>query len=154
MNKRKDTASKVIKASPTAIYNAFLDPKAVASWRPPEGMKCKIFKFDPKEGGTYRMSYEYVEVKHDVAGKTSQDADVFKGRFLELVPDKRIVEIVEFDSDDPAFAGSMSVTTSFTAVPGGTEVAFLCENVPDGIKADDHQKGMISSLDNLAKFVE
>lgn len=38
------------------------------------------------------------------------------------------------------------------AVEGGTEVTFLCENVPYGIKPEDHQEGMASTLGNLASF--
>lgn len=36
--KRTDTASKVITASPQTIYQSFMDPKALISWLPPEGM--------------------------------------------------------------------------------------------------------------------
>jgi uncharacterized protein YndB with AHSA1/START domain len=101
--KQTHSASKVIKASPGTIYQAFLDPKAVAAWRPPAGMKAHIYAFNPREGGTFRMAFEYANADHRVRGKTSEHADVFQGRFLELVPDKRIVELVEFESDDPAF---------------------------------------------------
>jgi len=31
-------------------------------------------------------------------------SDTFQGRFVELVPDAKIVEVVEFESQDPAFA--------------------------------------------------
>jgi len=153
-NKRTDAASRVIMASPQKIYEAFLDPEAVASWRPPEGMKCQIYEFNPREGGTFRMSFGYTDMNHEVRGKTSEHADVFKGRFLELTPGKRIVELIEFESDDPAFAGSMTVTTTLVPVPGGTEVTFLCENVPIGINPGDHYKGMTSTLQNLATFTE
>lgn len=153
-NQRTDAASRVIKASPRAIYRAFLDPEAVASWRPPDGMSGRILAFDPREGGDFRMSFEYAGTEHSVRGKTSEHADVFRGRFLELVPDKRIVEQVEFESDDPAFAGAMTVITTLIPVPGGTEVTIRCENVPAGILPDDHQAGMASTLANLAAFTE
>ena len=153
-NKRTDSASRVIKASPRTIYQAFLDPEAVASWRPPEGMKAHIYAFDPREGGIFRMSFAYIDSDHAVRGKTTEHADVFQGRFLELVPDERIVELVEFESDDPAFAGAMTVITTLAAVPGGTEVTIECEDVPDGIRPDDHQAGLTSTLKNLAAFTE
>ena len=90
----------------------------------------------------------------ECAGKTSEHADVFQGRFLELVPDKRIVELVEFESDDPAFSGAMTIITTFAAVPGGTAVTIRCEDVPSGIRQSDHQTGMTSTLNNLAAFTE
>ena len=153
-NKRTDTASGVIMASPQKIYRAFLDPETVASWRPPEGMKCQIYAFNPHEGGTFRMSFGCTDTNHLVRGKTSEHADVFQGRFLELTPDRRIVELIEFESGDPAFAGAMTVTTTLVPVPGGTKVTFLCENVPVGIQPGDHYKGMMSTLKNLAAFTQ
>jgi uncharacterized protein YndB with AHSA1/START domain len=131
-----------------------LDPRAVASWRPPKGMKAQIFTFEPRQGGTFRMSFIYADAGHATPGKTSEHADVFRGRFAELVPGERIVEEVEFESDDPAFAGTMTIVTTLAAVPGGTEVTFRCENVPHGIGLEDHQVGMASTLANLAAFTE
>jgi uncharacterized protein YndB with AHSA1/START domain len=152
--KQTHSASKVIKASPRTIYQAFLNPEAVAAWRPSAGMKAQMYAFDPREGGTFRMSFAYTDADHKIRGNTSEHADVFQGRFLELVPDKRIVELVEFESDDPAFAGAMTIITTLAAVPGGTEVTIRCENVPSGIRPGDHQTGMTSTLNNLAAFTE
>lgn len=151
---RTDSASRTIRATPQAIYDAFLDPEAVASWRPPVGMVCEIYAFDPREGGGYRMSFAYSGLDHAVPGKTSEHADVFSGRFAELVPGRRIVEEVVFDSADPSFASTMTVTTNLVPVAGGTEVTISCENVPSGIGASDHRAGIRSSLQNLAAFVE
>ena len=100
------------------------------------------------------MSFGYTDTNHLVRGKTSEHADVFQGRFLELTPDRRIVELIEFESGDPAFAGAMTVTTTLVPVPGGTKVTFLCENVPVGIQPGDHYKGMMSTLKNLAAFTQ
>jgi len=150
-NKRTDTASLVIIASPQSIYQAFLAPEAIAAWRPPAGMTCKIYDFNPQQGGTFRMSFGYED--NTVPGKTSAHEDVFHGQFLELIPGKRIVELVEFESDNPAFAGKMTITTSLEPVEGGTAVTFICENVPVGILPGDHYEGMMSSLQNLATFL-
>ncbi|MEX0838305.1 MAG: SRPBCC domain-containing protein, partial [Parvibaculum sp.] len=65
-----------------------------------------------------------------------------------------VVELVEFVADDPAFAGAMTITTTLTPVPDGTEVHIVCENVPEGISAADHQAGIASTLENLAAFTE
>jgi uncharacterized protein YndB with AHSA1/START domain len=152
--KRTDSGSRIIRASPQTIYRAYLDPAAVAAWRPPKGMKAHVYAFDPREGGTYRISLVYADADHDVRGKTSEHADVFEGRFLKLVPNKLIVERVEFESDDPSFAGAMTITTTLTPVTDGTEVSILCEDVPLGIRPSDHQKGLTSTLENLAEFTE
>lgn len=148
---RIDRASRVIKASPDAVYRAFLDPDAVAAWRPPQGMAAEIYAFDPREGGGYRMAFVYLA---EGQGKTTDQADVFEGRFSELVPGRRIVERVTFESADAAFAGAMTLTTSFIPVDGGTRVDVSIRDVPSGITPEDHQAGMDSSLANLAQFVE
>ncbi|TJY43982.1 ATPase [Cohnella pontilimi] len=151
---RTDSASRVIQASPQTIYHAFIDPQALVSWLPPEGMKGQIHQFDPREGGAYRMTLTYETSEHSTAGKTSEHEDVVQGTFLELVPDERVVQQVEFDSDDPAFSGTMTMTWTIKAVPEGTEVTIVCDNVPGGIRKEDHLAGFRSTLENLAAFTE
>ncbi|HET8729337.1 MAG TPA: SRPBCC family protein [Alphaproteobacteria bacterium] len=152
--KRTDRASRVIKASPGTIYRAFVEPESLVSWLPPKGMKGHLRAFDPREGGTYCMALTYDEPGGSAPGKTSDETDVVMGRFLELVPDERVVQAIEFESDDPAFAGAMTMTWSLAAVPEGTEVTILCENVPEGIRPEDHDAGLRSTLENLAAFTE
>ena len=150
---RTHSGSRLIKASPHAIYQAFMDPEAMAKWRPPEGMAMRIAEFDPHEGGAFRLILEYEGEEHR-PGKSSARSDIVRGRFGTLVPDREIVERVEFESENPAFAGTMIVTTTLTPVEGGTEVAFRCDDVPEGISEADHEAGMASSLEKLARFVE
>lgn len=151
-NPRIDAASRIINASPQAIYQSFLDPQALAAWRPPKGMTARIFAFEPREGGRYRMAFEYEDASEP--GKSADNTDVFEGRFVELVPGRRIVEVVTFESDDPRFAGEMTITTTLEPVDGGTRVTSACSDVPEGISPEDHEAGIASSLENLAAFVE
>lgn len=151
---RTDKASRIIKAPPQRIYEALIDPAAIVQWRPPKGMTAEIHAFDARPGGRFRMSFIYADRNPGMRGKTSEDADTFEGQFLKLVPDRRVVELIEFQSEDPAFAGRMTVTTSLAPVAGGTEVTIACANVPSGISAEDHAVGMASTLANLAAFTE
>ncbi|WEK21583.1 MAG: SRPBCC domain-containing protein [Candidatus Pedobacter colombiensis] len=153
-NKRTDAALRVIKADAHTIYEAFLNPRAVATWRPPMGMDCDIYEFEPKVGGKFRMAFRYLNSEHEIPGKTVPDADVVEGTFLELIPDEKIVELIRFESDDPAFAGDMTITTKLVPMQDGTEVTFVAGNVPTGIRPEDHDKGMRSTLANLAAFTE
>ncbi len=116
-------------------------------------MTAEIFQFEPHPGGVIHMALIYTG-DHPVPGKTSEHADVVKGRFVEIVPDVRVVQAVDFESDDPAFAESMTVTTSLAAVPGGTKITIRCENVPAVISESDHVEGIASTLKNLAAYVE
>ncbi|WP_173915294.1 SRPBCC family protein [Halobacillus sp. Marseille-Q1614] len=154
-NKRTDSVSRVIKASSQAIYQAFINPEALVSWLPPKGMSGHIDLFDPREGGTYRVTLTY-ETDHSNPnpGKTSGNTDVAQGKFLELVPDKRIVQSVKFDSEDPSFSGEMTQKWLLEPISEGTKVTIVCENVPEGIRKEDHHTGLMSTLENLAIFTE
>src|SRR5262245_5555859 len=56
---RVDSASRIIHAAPDKIYRAHMDPHALVSWLPPEGMTGRIEQFEPRVGGTYRMVLTY-----------------------------------------------------------------------------------------------
>lgn len=151
---RTDTASRVIHASAQTLYEAHLAPEAVAQWRPPDGMRAEIYRFDARVGGGYRMALVYADSAGTRHGKTTDNSDVISGEFLDLVPGARIVERVQFESDSARFHGAMTLTTTFSETAQGTEVHIVCENVPAGISADDHAVGMASTLANLAAYVE
>jgi uncharacterized protein YndB with AHSA1/START domain len=151
---RTDRASRLIRAPLAQVYGAFVDAEALVRWLPPEGMTGEILDFDPVPGGGYRMALTYQGEAH-VAGKSSEHGDVVAARFLALVPNRKIIQSAEFESDDPAFAGTMVMTWTFEAAAGGaTRVAIVCDNVPGGIRKQDHDAGLKSSLANLARFVE
>jgi uncharacterized protein YndB with AHSA1/START domain len=150
---RTDRASRLIKAPAAKLYGAFLDPEALVRWLPPDGMTGEILAFDPLAGGGYRMALRYEGEDH-TPGKSDEDGDLVEVRFLKLVPNRLILQAADFESDDPAFAGTMTMSWTFEAAEGGTRVAIVCENVPQGIRKADHDAGLKSSLKNLAAFVE
>jgi hypothetical protein len=49
----------------------------------------------PLECGRFRISLTYRDPARSPGGKTSRDTDTFQGRFIELVPDEKIVEAIE-----------------------------------------------------------
>jgi Activator of Hsp90 ATPase homolog 1-like protein len=84
-----------------------------------------------------------------VRGKATADTDSVESRFIELVPGVRIVQAVDFVSDDPADDGTMTLRWELAGVDGGTRVDIIANDVPDAIDADDHTAGLASSLTNL-----
>jgi uncharacterized protein YndB with AHSA1/START domain len=149
---RVDSASRIIRASPQAIYDAFIDPDALVSWLPPNGAIGHIQVFDPREGGAFRMTLVFGNAHG--AGKTSDNTDEVAGRFVRLKPAELIVQDIEFVSDDPVFAGTMMMTWKLDQVADGTAVTITCENVPSGISPEDHAAGLASTLANLASWIE
>ena len=144
----------IIKAERKAVYHAFLDPNCVASWLAPNNMRGHVHALDARERGTFRMSLTYQNPEHSLAGKTSEDTGTFQGRFVELVPNAKIVEVVEFESQDPAFAGEMRMTVSLADANGGTELTILCEDIPKRTRPEDNELGCKESLQKLAAFLE
>ena len=150
---RADTASRVIAAAPQAVYAALVDPDALTAWLPPDGMSGRFERFDARPGGSYRLVLTYADAS-TVRGKSTANSDIVEARFVELVPGVRLVQAVEFVSDDPANAGTMTMTWELTPIDTGTRVDIRADGVPAGISAEDHAAGLASSLANLASFLE
>lgn len=118
----------------------------------PDQMTSHISSFDPREGGTFRISLTY-EMRTSV-GKTNPQSDSFHGRFVKLVPDTQVVQAVEFETDDPAMAGEMTIAYTLTDTEGGTNLVGLHENLPPGVSPTDNELGWRMSIDKLTKLVE
>ncbi len=147
--------SRIIKAPRDKIYQAFLDPRAVvAKWLAPDTMQSHVHTFDPREGGQFRISLTYQNSGDSPRGKTDSHTDTYHGRFIKLVPNEEILEAIEFETQDAAFTGEMTMTVKLADVDGGTEVALLYENVPAGIRPEDNKEGSRQSLKKLAAYVE
>lgn len=146
---RTDRGSRVIAAPPGRVYAALVDPDALAAWLPPAGMTGRFERFDLRPGGSYRMVLTYLDPS-GAPGKATAGSDVVEARFVEVAPGVRIVQAVDFVSDDPGYAGTMTMTWEVTPVDGGTRVDVRADDVPDAISAEDHAAGLRSSLANLA----
>jgi uncharacterized protein YndB with AHSA1/START domain len=145
--------SRRIGAPRSVVYRALLDADAVQRWMVPDSMTSQIHQFDGSVGGAFRVSLTY-----DVpttAGKTSARTDTFHGRFVTLVPDTKVVQVVEFETDDPALKGEMTITYELAdAVDGGTDLVGLHEDLPPGVAPADNELGWSMSIDKLAALVE
>jgi uncharacterized protein YndB with AHSA1/START domain len=134
------------------VYAALVDADAIAKWKVPAGMTCHVHSFDAREGGTFRISLTYDAPTE--AGKTTEQTDTYRGRFVELVADERVVEVDEFETDDPDLRGEMRITITLTEAEGGTDVLGVHEGLPPGVPPADNEAGWRSSLARLAALVE
>jgi len=150
---RTDSASLVIAAPPERAWAALVDPEALTAWLPPGEMTGRFERFDARPGGSYRMVLTYADAA-GAPGKATADSDVVEARFVDIVPGERVIQAVDFVSDDPAYAGTMTMTWEITAVEAGTRVDIVAADVPDGISAADHAAGLTSSLAQLAAYLE
>jgi uncharacterized protein YndB with AHSA1/START domain len=134
---------RVLRSPPERIYRAFLDADAMAKWLPPHGFTGKAHHLDAKVGGTYKMSF---------TNFTSGHAHSFGGKYLELVPNERIVHTDKFD--DPNLPGEMKTTVTLKKVSFGTELNVVQEGIPAPIPVEACYLGWQESLTLLAQLVE
>lgn len=115
-------------------------------------MSSYVHEFDAREGGSFRVSLTYDAP--DGTGKSAPHTDTYHGHFLKLVPNEQLVEVLEFETADPALQGTMTMTTTLTDADGGTEVLVVHDGIPDGVPAADNETGTRMALANLAQLVE
>jgi uncharacterized protein YndB with AHSA1/START domain len=144
--------SRRVNAPRANVYRALLDARAVATWMVPAGMTSHVHAFDPREGGAFRISLTYDAPTG--TGKTSAHTDTYHGRFIELVPDEKVVEVVEFETANPALQGEMTITISLADAEGGTEILAVHDRLPPGLSPADNEAGWRSSLAKLAALVD
>jgi uncharacterized protein YndB with AHSA1/START domain len=134
---------RVLRAKPERVYRAFLDADAMVKWLPPNGFTGKVHHLDAKVGGTYKMSF---------TNFTTGGGHSFGGKYLELVPNQRIVHPDTFD--DANLPGEMKTTISLKQVSVGTEINIVQEGIPSAIPPEACYLGWQDSLTLLAQLVE
>jgi uncharacterized protein YndB with AHSA1/START domain len=134
------------------VYRALVDADAIARWKTPDGMTCTVHSFDAREGGEFRISLNYKTGEGE--GKTTAHTDTYRGRFVELRPNERVVEVDEFETADPELQGKMTVTIKLVDKNGGTEVMGQHDGLPPGVSLADNELGWRMALRKLAALVE
>lgn len=139
-----------INAPRAVVYRALLDAHAVATWMVPDGMTSQVHAFDARAGGSFRISLTYDSPT--ATGKTTAHTDTDHGRFVKLVTNEQVVEVLEFETTDPALRGEMTIT--FDLADGGTDIRAVHDGLPPGLSPADNDLGWQMSLAKLAAFAE
>lgn len=134
---------RVVATSPEKLYRAFLEADALAKWLPPNGFTCTVHQFEPKVGGTFKMSFRNFTTGHSHS---------FGGEYLELTPNEKLRYTDKFD--DPNLVGEIEVTVTLKQVSCGTELNIVQAGIPDLIPPEACYLGWQDSLRNLASLVE
>jgi uncharacterized protein YndB with AHSA1/START domain len=71
-----------------------------------------------------------------------------------LVPNERVVEVDEFETDDPSLQGEMTTTITLADADGGTELVAVHDGLPPGLSTADNETGWRMALAKLAALVE
>ncbi len=134
---------RVFKAPAARVFRAFSHPDAMVKWLPPHGFTAKMHSMDFKVGGSFKMSF---------SNMTSGKGHSFGGKYLEIVPNERLLYTDKFD--DPNLPGEMKVTVELRKVSCGTEVNIVQEGIPSVIPTEMCYLGWQESLQLLAQLVD
>src|SRR4051794_14787213 len=160
-----------VHAPRSKVYAALIDADAVAKWMVPDGMVGKVDAFEGRENGRFQISLEYDAASGENAvtgnaqtgraatsrlptGKTSGHKDTYRGRFAELVPNERVVEVIDLETEDPALRGEMTITITLSDAEGGTELVAVHDDLPSGVPLAGTDRGWQASLAKLAALLE
>ncbi|MBW0269571.1 activator of HSP90 ATPase [Nocardia sp. MH4] len=142
-----------INAPRSTVYRLLLEADAVTQWMMPDGMSCEVHRFEPEAGGSFSITVTNDEPSPSGIAELQHDA--YYGRFLSLVPDERVVEVMEFVTGRPDMEGAQSITFSLSdAAGGGTDLEVLHEDVPQGLTAADNETHWRMGLRKLAALAE
>jgi uncharacterized protein YndB with AHSA1/START domain len=128
------TVSRVIKATPERLFNAWLDPKIMTAFMAPRSdMHIRDVRTDARVGGRFHvMMVRDKDLPHE-------------GTYLEITPYSRLV----FTWESPYSAPGSTVTITLAPVADGTkieltQVRFLSEDSREG-----HREGWTGMLESL-----
>ena len=130
---------RTIKASPEAVYAAWLDPDTIARFMAGSSdQRVTEARTDPRVGGAFHIVM------------TSDKDVVHQGVYRDLVPH----ELIRFTWESPYSLADSEVTITLSPVADGTEIAltqvrFLTEGARDG-----HKGGWAHILDRLATLLQ
>ena len=137
------TQIRVFRAPAERVFRAILDPGAIAKWNAPDGFTATVHELDARAGGGFRITF---------TNFSNGQSHTFGGRYLEIVPNERIVATDVFD--DPSLPGEIVTTTRIRPVSCGCELTVEQAGLPDAIPAESCRAGWQQSLELLARLVE
>jgi uncharacterized protein YndB with AHSA1/START domain len=130
------TVSRVIAASPEALFAAWLDPASLSQWLRPFATTHTDATVDARVGGAFALDMH-----------TPDGVVAHRGEYVAIEPHTRLV----FTWDSPHTAGASLVTVTFTPRGEGTKVQVLHEKLPAD-KLQAHTGGWTSGLEKLDAF--
>ncbi|NIR45810.1 MAG: SRPBCC domain-containing protein [Gemmatimonadetes bacterium] len=134
--------TRVIKADPDTVFDAWTQPKHMKRWSCPEGLNVADVEVDLKVGGRFRIAMKTPE------GDTHTAHGVYKA----IERPERLVYTWAWEEQEESGIGETLVTVEFNDLGGSTEVVLKHEGFPSTEARADHEKGWASCLDRLEKM--
>jgi uncharacterized protein YndB with AHSA1/START domain len=125
---------RTIAASAEDLFDAWLDPEALAAWMRPGTIKSTVAKIEARVGGSY-----------EIAMQGQSGLIVHKGRYQKIDRPKRLV--FTWASPGTELRDTL-VTVDFVAACSRTEVIVTHEQLPESARPS-HANGWTSGLLHL-----
>ncbi len=131
--------TRLIKAEPARVFEAWTNPKHLNLWSAPEGMDVEA-EVDLKVGGRYRLRMR------------GSDGTLFNavGEYREIDPPHRLSYTWKWEEEGNDHYETL-VTIEFHDRDGATEVVLTHDLFPDAEIAGKHAEGWASCLNRLEK---
>lgn len=133
--------TRVIKANPEKVFDAWTQAEQLKRWSCPEGMEVVDAQVDLTVGGRYRLRMESPEGKVHTA----------VGVYREIDRPQRLVYTWDWEEES---IGETIVTVEFNGLDGSTEVVLTHELFPNAEAKVGHEEGWTSCLNRLEKMFD
>ena len=125
---------RTISASAEDLFDAWLDPEALATWMRPGTIRSTVAKVEPRVGGSY-----------EIVMQADSGPIVHRGRYQQIDRPKRL--IFTWASPGTELRDTL-VTVDFVAAGKRTEVIVTHEQLPESARPS-HTNGWTSGLLHL-----
>lgn len=122
-----------IDARPETVFRLLTDPQEYVRW------KGNLAELEPRPGGTYRVDF--------------QEKGIVAGRFVEVVPGRRVVFTWGWEGNAVVPPGSSTVEIDLEPDGEGTRLRLVHRGLPEGALAS-HTEGWDYFLPRLVNVAE
>ena len=123
-----------IAARPETVFRLLTDPNEWVRW------KGKIAQLEPRPGGMFHVDFQ-------------NDKDVVDGRFVEVIPSRRVVFTWGWQGSQTVPPGSSTVEIDLEPDGEGTRLRLVHRGLPEGALAS-HTEGWDYFLPRLVSVAE
>lgn len=128
--------TRIIKAPPSMVFEAWTEPEQLKKWWGPAHITCSEAHVDLRVGGEYRIANQ----------KDDGEIIWIFGKFEEIIPPEKLVYDWSVGTVD---AVPSLVTILFNKHEAGTELVIRHEKIADEPLRDMHQMGWLGCMDKL-----
>ena len=123
-----------IAAPPETVFAFLTEPELYVRW------KGRLAQLDPHPGGVFRVEF--------AGGK-----DIVAGRFVEVIPPRRVVFTWGWEGSDFVPPGASTVEIELEPAAGGTRLTLLHRGLPEQAMSS-HAEGWDHFMPRLADVAE